>query len=125
VGLALEKVTDLRYGENPHQRGGLYRDVGGSGVLGGAEILQGKEMSFNNWLDAYAAGVNALMGSARALPVEFGPPFVDKPAHELLGDVLLSQDRRADQNARFLRSRCNRLRGTFALAFCSGNSRAE
>ena len=55
VGLALEKVTELRYGENPHQRGGLYRDVGGSGVLGGAEVLQGKEMSFNNWLDAYAA----------------------------------------------------------------------
>ena len=55
VGLALEKVTDLRYGENPHQRGGLYRDMGGPGVLGGAEVLQGKEMSFNNWLDAHAA----------------------------------------------------------------------
>lgn len=55
VGLALEKVDDLRYGENPHQRGALYRDVDGSGVLGGAEVLQGKEMSFNNWLDAYAA----------------------------------------------------------------------
>jgi phosphoribosylaminoimidazolecarboxamide formyltransferase/IMP cyclohydrolase len=55
VGLALEKVADLRYGENPHQRGALYREIGGSGVLGGAEVLQGKEMSFNNWLDAYAA----------------------------------------------------------------------
>ena len=55
VGLALEKMADLRYGENPHQRGALYRDIGGSGVLGGAEVLQGKEMSFNNWLDAYAA----------------------------------------------------------------------
>jgi phosphoribosylaminoimidazolecarboxamide formyltransferase/IMP cyclohydrolase len=55
VGLAFEKIVDLRYGENPHQRGALYRDIGGSGVLGGAEVLQGKEMSFNNWLDAYAA----------------------------------------------------------------------
>jgi len=59
VGLALEKVKDLRYGENPHQRGALYRDVSGrgpsSGPLGGAEVLQGKEMSFNNWLDAEAA----------------------------------------------------------------------
>jgi len=55
VGLALEKVQDLRYGENPHQRGALYREVAGSGVLGGAEVLQGKEMSFNNWLDAWAA----------------------------------------------------------------------
>ena len=61
VGLALEKVGDLRYGENPHQRGALYRDAGGPGaegtvgVLGGARVLQGKEMSFNNWLDAEAA----------------------------------------------------------------------
>ena len=55
VGQAFEKVTDLRYGENPHQRGALYAEVAGPGVFGGAEVLQGKEMSFNNWLDAWAA----------------------------------------------------------------------
>jgi phosphoribosylaminoimidazolecarboxamide formyltransferase/IMP cyclohydrolase len=55
VGLAFEKVTDLRYGENPHQRGALFEEAAGPGVLGGAEVLQGKEMSFNNWLDAWAA----------------------------------------------------------------------
>jgi phosphoribosylaminoimidazolecarboxamide formyltransferase / IMP cyclohydrolase len=55
AGLALAKITDLRYGENPHQRGALYAEVGGRGLLGGAEVLQGKEMSFNNWLDAWAA----------------------------------------------------------------------
>jgi phosphoribosylaminoimidazolecarboxamide formyltransferase / IMP cyclohydrolase len=55
VGLALEKSGDLRYGENPHQRGALYVEVAGPGVLGGAEVLQGKEMSFNNWLDVDAA----------------------------------------------------------------------
>ena len=57
VGLALEKVDDLRYGENPHQRGAIYRDAGSasSGPLGGARVLQGKDMSFNNWLDADAA----------------------------------------------------------------------
>ena len=71
VGLALEKVQDLRYGENPHQRGALYRDTSGRGAmdgavdgsmggaadgpLGGARVLQGKDMSFNNWLDAEAA----------------------------------------------------------------------
>jgi phosphoribosylaminoimidazolecarboxamide formyltransferase/IMP cyclohydrolase len=55
VGLAYEKVTDLRYGENPHQRGALYREAAGPGVLAGAEVLQGKEMSFNNWLDTWAA----------------------------------------------------------------------
>jgi phosphoribosylaminoimidazolecarboxamide formyltransferase/IMP cyclohydrolase len=55
VGLALEKVADLRYGENPHQRGALFAEAAGAGVFGGAEVLQGKEMSFNNWLDAHAA----------------------------------------------------------------------
>ncbi|HEX6401201.1 MAG TPA: bifunctional phosphoribosylaminoimidazolecarboxamide formyltransferase/IMP cyclohydrolase [Actinomycetota bacterium] len=57
VGIALEKVTDLRYGENPHQRGALYRDAAGgaNGPLGGARVVQGKDMSFNNWLDAEAA----------------------------------------------------------------------
>ena len=55
VGLALAKLGDLRYGENPHQRGALYEEIAGSGVLGGAKVLQGKEMSFNNWLDVDAA----------------------------------------------------------------------
>jgi phosphoribosylaminoimidazolecarboxamide formyltransferase/IMP cyclohydrolase len=56
VGLALRKVDDLRYGENPHQRGALYREVAGPGPLAGARVLlEGKEMSFNNWLDVHAA----------------------------------------------------------------------
>jgi phosphoribosylaminoimidazolecarboxamide formyltransferase/IMP cyclohydrolase len=55
AGLALERVSALRYGENPHQRGALYREAAGPGPLGGAEVLQGTEMSFNNWLDAVAA----------------------------------------------------------------------
>ncbi len=56
VGFALEKVDDLRYGENPHQRGALYAEAAGPGPLAGAEVLvAGKEMSFNNWLDLDAA----------------------------------------------------------------------
>jgi phosphoribosylaminoimidazolecarboxamide formyltransferase / IMP cyclohydrolase len=55
VGLAFRKVVDLRYGENPHQRGALYAETAGRGVMNGARVLQGKEMSFNNWLDAWAA----------------------------------------------------------------------
>jgi phosphoribosylaminoimidazolecarboxamide formyltransferase / IMP cyclohydrolase len=56
VGLALERVESLRYGENPHQRGGLYAEVAGPGPLGGAELVRGgKQMSFNNWLDAESA----------------------------------------------------------------------
>jgi phosphoribosylaminoimidazolecarboxamide formyltransferase / IMP cyclohydrolase len=60
--LFMQKVTDLRYGENPHQRAALYA-TGAAGPLGGARALQGKEMSFNNWLDAESA-----RGLARALP---------------------------------------------------------
>jgi len=54
--LALEKMTDLRYGENPHQRGALYR-ISGEEMLGvaGAEFLHGKELSYNNLLDSDAA----------------------------------------------------------------------
>jgi phosphoribosylaminoimidazolecarboxamide formyltransferase/IMP cyclohydrolase len=56
VGLAYEKLEDLRYGENPHQRGALYAEAAGPGPLGGAEVvIAGKEMSFNNWLDLDAA----------------------------------------------------------------------
>jgi len=56
----------LRYGENPHQRGALYAAEGGPGPLGGAEILaEGKELSFNNWLDAQAARELVSMFSER------------------------------------------------------------
>ncbi len=56
IGSAFEKSADLRYGENPHQRGALYIETSGPGALGGARILvEGKEMSFNNWLDVDAA----------------------------------------------------------------------
>ncbi|WP_062431485.1 bifunctional phosphoribosylaminoimidazolecarboxamide formyltransferase/IMP cyclohydrolase [Herbidospora daliensis] len=43
----------LRYGENPHQRAALYST--GSGGLAGAQQLHGKEMSYNNYVDADAA----------------------------------------------------------------------
>jgi phosphoribosylaminoimidazolecarboxamide formyltransferase/IMP cyclohydrolase len=62
--LGLARVRELRYGENPHQRAGLYRGVLSSGPLGGARVVQGKEMSFNNWLDAEAA--RAVAGSLEA-----------------------------------------------------------
>jgi phosphoribosylaminoimidazolecarboxamide formyltransferase/IMP cyclohydrolase len=55
ITLGLERVAPLRYGENPRQAAAIYREVLSPGPLGGAETLQGKEMSFNNWLDAEAA----------------------------------------------------------------------
>jgi len=55
--ISLEKATDLRYGENPHQRAALYISAGEetSAGIARAEILGGKEMSFNNYVDAEAA----------------------------------------------------------------------
>ncbi|HVF23320.1 MAG TPA: bifunctional phosphoribosylaminoimidazolecarboxamide formyltransferase/IMP cyclohydrolase [Pyrinomonadaceae bacterium] len=57
--LTLTKITDLRYGENPHQVASLYqRQIGqrqNSGGLANSAILSGKEMSFNNYVDAEAA----------------------------------------------------------------------
>ena len=48
----------------------LYAEVGGRGALGGANVLQGKEMSFNNWLDAdaaYGLGVGASPRTRRVI----------------------------------------------------------
>ena len=55
IHLELEQVLQPRYGENPHQAAAVYRQVGGDGVLGGFRQLQGKELSWNNLLDADAA----------------------------------------------------------------------
>jgi phosphoribosylaminoimidazolecarboxamide formyltransferase/IMP cyclohydrolase len=48
------KTANLRYGENPHQVAALYKTVMQRGVAN-AELLSGKEMSFNNYVDAEAA----------------------------------------------------------------------
>jgi phosphoribosylaminoimidazolecarboxamide formyltransferase/IMP cyclohydrolase len=54
--LSLARIKDLRYGENPHQKAAWYTDVAsGRTGLGGASILQGKELSFTNLLDLDAA----------------------------------------------------------------------
>ncbi len=55
--LTLPLVRELRtrYGENPHQPAAVYRRAGGPGLLGGMRQIQGKELSWNNLLDADAA----------------------------------------------------------------------
>lgn len=56
VTLTYEKVQDLRYGENPHQKAAFYREVGKrEGTLVEAEQLHGKELSFNNINDTNGA----------------------------------------------------------------------
>jgi phosphoribosylaminoimidazolecarboxamide formyltransferase/IMP cyclohydrolase len=56
LSLTYEKVEELRYGENPHQRGAFYREFHiQETCVSNAEIHQGKAMSFNNYLDANSA----------------------------------------------------------------------
>jgi len=50
----ISKMADLRYGENPHQIAALYQ-MSMRGGVANAEVLAGKEMSFNNYIDADAA----------------------------------------------------------------------
>lgn len=50
-----EKVYELRYGENPHQKAAFYRSVTAQKGLPQAEQLNGKELSYNNIMDAQAA----------------------------------------------------------------------
>jgi phosphoribosylaminoimidazolecarboxamide formyltransferase/IMP cyclohydrolase len=64
LNLAAERVQLLRYGENPHQQGALYRWVGCAPLF---EQLQGKELSYNNIVDLEAAW---------AMAQEFAEPTV-------------------------------------------------
>jgi phosphoribosylaminoimidazolecarboxamide formyltransferase / IMP cyclohydrolase len=54
LGATWDRAAVLRYGENPHQRAALYTDGRADG-LAAAEQLHGKEMSYNNYVDADAA----------------------------------------------------------------------
>ena len=96
-GMQLTKVQDLRYGENPHQTAAVFRfgsdfeQLGSSpNPLVGAEQIQGKELSYNNVLDADAAW-NAVR--------EFDEPAVVILKHQnpcgsaVAGDVTTAYDR--------------------------------
>ena len=65
TGATWQRGTVLRYGENPHQPAALYRHWRGG--LAAAEQLHGKEMSYNNYVDA---------DSARRTAYDFGQPAV-------------------------------------------------
>ena len=64
--VSMEKFLDLSYGENPHQRGALYTEVGARGhVLSRVSKEHGKDLSFNNVLD---------LDSARSLLADLDDP---------------------------------------------------
>jgi phosphoribosylaminoimidazolecarboxamide formyltransferase / IMP cyclohydrolase len=67
IALALEKVLDLSYGENPHQRAAYYAERGArTHLLSRVEQLHGKALSFNNLNDLSAA---RMVAREFALPV--------------------------------------------------------
>src|SRR5205823_3481888 len=89
---AFEKVTDLPYGENPHQRAAFYAQIGARmHVLSMVRQLNGKELSFNNLLD---------LNSARLVASEFKVPACvivkhNNPCGVALGESALEAYRRA------------------------------
>ncbi|MGA7380119.1 MAG: bifunctional phosphoribosylaminoimidazolecarboxamide formyltransferase/IMP cyclohydrolase, partial [Terriglobales bacterium] len=90
LGLSFRKITDLRYGENPHQKAAMYSDGTGEGVANGRQ-LQGKELSYNNIVD---------MQAAWDLAQEFDEPFCaiikhTNPAGAATGKTLAAAYKRA------------------------------
>ena len=68
LSLTFEKVQEMRYGENPHQKAAFYKEVANTkGMLTNAKQLHGKELSFNNIND---------MNGALELLKEFDEPTV-------------------------------------------------
>ena len=69
VGGTWHKVASLRYGENSHQSAAVYRNGDGTDGLADATQLHGKEMSYNNYVDADAARRAAYDFSAPAVAI--------------------------------------------------------
>jgi phosphoribosylaminoimidazolecarboxamide formyltransferase / IMP cyclohydrolase len=91
LSIHLERELEPRYGENPHQHAAVYRLAGGPGILGGMRQLQGKELSWNNLLDADAARrLVALLAEPAVVIVKH-----NNPCGVGRGDDLASAYRRA------------------------------
>ncbi|MBI3592643.1 MAG: bifunctional phosphoribosylaminoimidazolecarboxamide formyltransferase/IMP cyclohydrolase [Nitrospirae bacterium] len=66
---SLRRVAVLRYGENPQQKAAIYRERTSGLSLPDARVLQGKEMSFNNYLDTNSALMLALEFDKKACAI--------------------------------------------------------
>lgn len=73
LALAADRGKKLRYGENPHQNASLLVGVANTGVAA-SRIIQGKEMSFNNYLDLDTAWKIAMDHRNSAVIVKHGIP---------------------------------------------------
>ncbi len=66
---SLKRVSVLRYGENPQQKAAIYKERTNGLSLPDAKVLQGKEMSFNNYLDTHSALMLALEFDKKACAI--------------------------------------------------------
>jgi phosphoribosylaminoimidazolecarboxamide formyltransferase/IMP cyclohydrolase len=86
LAVAYEKVLDLSYGENPHQRAALYSEAGArSHILSRVSKLHGRALSFNNVLD---------LDSARGLVGDFEQPACVIVKHNNPCGVAIGDDAR-------------------------------
>lgn len=82
--MELTKVLDLRYGENPHQQAALYSRPWTGTSLVGAKQLHGKELSYNNLLDADSAyNIVRCFARASAVVIKHNNPCGAASAHKL------------------------------------------
>ena len=88
--------------------------------LGATEVLESELRALMMLAEGKGDDAVALLRQATAieegLPYEFGPPFIEKPSHELLGEVLLELDRPAEAAAAFQAALRRTPRRTQALA---------
>jgi phosphoribosylaminoimidazolecarboxamide formyltransferase / IMP cyclohydrolase len=89
-----ERVSGLRYGENPHQDAAYYAEVGAEHLLSDVEKLQGHEISFNNLYDLDAARTLLAdltdLGAQAAVIVKHA-----NPCGAAVGDSLMETYRKA------------------------------
>jgi tetratricopeptide (TPR) repeat protein len=105
------------------------------GALGRVRILHDEIVALLKHKSGATADAIALLRSAAALedtlPFEFGPPFIDKPAYELLGELLLEANQPKDARAAFEKAlsrtpeRTQALTGLMKAAAQSGDSKKE
>ncbi|MFN7972775.1 MAG: bifunctional phosphoribosylaminoimidazolecarboxamide formyltransferase/IMP cyclohydrolase [Acidobacteriota bacterium] len=93
--LPLEKGLPLRYGENPHQAGAFYQEIGRGA---GFDVLKaGKELSYNNLLDVDAAATIARdVGGTAAIIIKHGNPCGVAQAEDLAEAYRRARDADAD-----------------------------
>lgn len=88
LSLTYEKVQEMRYGENPHQKAAFYKEVGApSNTLPAAKQLHGKELSYNNINDTNGA-LDMLKELGNDRPAAVGVKHAN-PCGVGLGDTIL------------------------------------